>query len=45
MKTTQAPEIKLTAFVKMQGWEDGGRGEGGVRGKKKEKGKKRKREN
>lgn len=42
MKTTQAPEIKLTAFVKMQGWEDGGREEGGER---KEKGKKRKWEN
>lgn len=31
MKTTQAPEIKLTAFVKMQGWEDGGWGQGDER--------------
>lgn len=35
MKTTQAPEIKLTAFVKMQGWRMEG-GERGVKGKKKE---------
>lgn len=39
MKTTQAPEIKLTPFLKMQGW-----GGGGERERKRERKRERERE-